>query len=949
MSLRLIFIVTFVMNPGLFAKELKMFTFGGNNATTSSEVLLMLEEVVRAKSEDYKIISIKEGIGFRYQSDYYIPVDPDELIAPFSNEKILDTGLLNKKIGKLDKTAQVNEVYESGRAILVMTPETPPEFAEAIAAKRHTISKLNSNTRFWNDLKNYKVKSYLNSENSVEKFSFNNLAWHADKIWKLALFKEYVIQNKNKFFSVKVIPKAFGGLGRFFTAARQNLDSESVVVSSGNLLGDDNERWDFFESFFKDFKNAYVIAGGVEVEIAGGRFSDEKLRGILVDRVISYNLCELREKECVKLFKPFVTINSGGLKVAVVGLTSPEIQSDIDKLAATTPTLKNVRAEKPKTEDFEAFLFGLRKNHDLIVLATNMSAAYAGENYSELLGSDLLLFRSNRKFFWEENSELNIKNYAERFPLHALQRVDISTTYGQLFKISKKDKDLQINSHRLIFDQSQNSGAEFNDVYTRSLVENFFKMEFILPDHKELFRDKLVADRTEFAKMSAQLLKRRFNAEVGIFNEQPQNTTVVGPQEERGVRTWIRNDDYVEVLYLKGDELKRLYQFNQDLRGDDKLAFNGLSSDLKINGLSVNDREYYRVVLPKTIGESRQYSIKSALLADKFVKLSDGSYQDSENGQPMNLADFIIGYLKEFWKSYNQEVNVSKKAELTDIYKKLYKGEAIDPVEGYWTHSLDNLSLEYSQLTTTDASAFSSVTDSRLKTVDQRYIAASFNFKSSFKKSPFVNELGLSARYSKQEVLPSSGPSVVTILDDQIRAYANASLPVYSLENYDWLGREMGPYTEISYETEFEAEPGLSLQKNLTGFAGWKVFSGDFIKSASVFALINKYMTDSNPRTVTGAGFKFEASKQVFTDQAEYKINSEYRYFFDDDDPVADIRSRLVFDQSFNLNITDKISFGPYFRYFSLTRKSLNETVSQNVIGVNLTYSDFWKPKYRTP
>ncbi len=934
----------------LQAKDLKVFAFAGNNATTSSEVLLMLEEVVRAKSEDFKIISIKEGIGFRFQSDYYIPVDPDDLIAPFSNNEILDVDVLKNKIGRFDKTAQKNEVYESGRAILIMTPDTPPEFAEAIRAKQYTISKLNANSRFWNDLKNYKVPSFLNSENSVEKFTFNSESWHADKIWKLALFKEYIIQNKNKFFSVKIIPKAFGGLGRFFTAARQNLESDSLIVSSGNLLADDNDRWEFIDNFFKDFKNAYIVANGVEIEIAGGRFADERLKGLLVDRVISYNLCELKEKECVKLVKPYVTVNSGGLKIAVVGLTSPEIQSDIDKLAATTPALKNVRAEKPKSEDFEAFLFGLRKDHDLIVLATNMSAAYAGEHFSEVLGADLFILRNNRKFFWDENSEVNIKSYKERFPLQVLQKVDVSTTYGQILKISKKDKDLKINSRRIIFDQSQNSGSELNDVYSRNLVENFFKTEFILPDHKELFQDKLVPDRTEFAKLSAQLLKLSFNAEVGIFNEQPQNTTVVGPQEERGIRTWIRSDDYVEILYLSGGELKRLYQFNEELKGDDKLAFNGLSSELKINGLSVNDGEYYRVVMPKTIGESRQYSIKSVLLADKFIKLPNGSYQDSEAGQAVNLAEFVIGDLKDRWKSYIQEpVDVAKKAELTDNYKKLYKGESLNPIEGYWTHTLDNLSLEYSQLSTTDATAFSSVTDSRLKTVDQRYIAASLNYKASYKKAPFVNELGLSARYSKQELLPAAGPSIITILDDQVRAYANASLPIYSLENHDWLAKEMGPYLEVSYETEFEAEPGLSLQKNLTGFAGWKFFSGDLVKSASVFGLINKYLTESNPRTVTGAGYKFEISKRVFNSNAEYKLLSEYRYFFDDDDPVADVRSRFVLDQSFNLNITNKISFGPYFRYFSLTRKSVNESVSQNMVGVNLTYSDFWKPKYRTP
>ncbi|MCC2679961.1 MAG: hypothetical protein K0R29_2537 [Pseudobdellovibrio sp.] len=881
-----------------------------------------------------------------------IPSDPLTVLEPFDNDKVLNVQNLEKKVKNVEPFAKINTAIESGRTFMVIPSGAPKEFIEAIKSRKNTVSKLNSNRRFWNDLKSYELKSNLDKENKFEKFSFNIPEWQLKPSWKIAVYKEYVIQTKNTIFSVKVIPKAFGGLERLLSTAAAASDSDSLILSTGNLLYDDNLRYALLADFFKAHKNAFVVANSAEIENYGNVATDLRITAVQKERVVSSNLCETKEDKCEKVFNPFVSIESAGLKVAVVGLTNPELQNEVDKLAATMPPLRKLKIQKPVSEELTALVYKLRESHDLVVLATNMQPSYVSENLHDVSGVDFILYRDNRKFVWDEVSELRLSNYAQRFPLHTIKTIDVSTTYGHQLRIEKKNKDLIVKGRRFVLDQSKDSGTSFNDTYSRGFVDDFYQIKDILPDHKSIFADKLVPDQTEFAKMCAQLMKTRFNGEIGIFNVQPQNSTTVGPQGERDIRTWVRPDDFIEVAYLKGDEIKKLHRLNETLKEGDKLVFFGISSDFKLNGLSINDSEYYRVVLPKTVSQSQQYSIEADHRFDRFVEMTNGTYEDSIDGKVVNLADFIVHDLREWWKRYQQAKSEPSPARLEAIskeYEKLYNGEALQAPTGYWTHTLDNLSLEYSQLSTTDAAAFSSVTDSRLKTVDQRYIAASLNYKASYNKAPFVNELGLSARYSKQELLPSGQPSIITILDDQLRTYANASLPVYSLDNHKWLAKEMGPYLEVSYETEFEAEPGLSLQKNLTGFAGWKFFSGELVKSASLFALINKYLTESNPRTVTGAGYRFEIGKRVLNNVAEYKLFSEYRYFFDDDDPVADIRSRFVLDQSFNLKITNKISFGPYFRYFSLTRKSVNESIYQNMIGVNLTYSDFWKPRYRTP
>jgi hypothetical protein len=966
----LLFSVAISFTRSLLAKELKVFNFASNNATTSGEILLILEEVVKANPEKYKILSIKEAVGYKKQSAYLFPNDPDEVIAPFTNERVNDVQSLENKVKHLEKHPHKNEVFESARTLMIVPGEAPPEFIESIRAKKNTLSKLNTNRRFWSDLKNYPVNSYFSENEQIEKVDLNHKDWAVDKGWKLALYRDYVVQAKDSTFTVRIIPKYFAGIDRIFGTARNEGDAGSVFISTGNLLGDDNLRYRKFADFFNDFKFAFVVANTLEIENYGNdlqsdpkQMSDPRITAIQKDRVISNNLCEeadvveikegkeVKSTNCEKkIFKPFVSLETEGYKVAIVGLTSPEAQSELDRMASAMPQLKKLRIQKPVMEELSDLLFKLHQTHDFVILATNMTPTYIGENLHDLTGADFLVFKDNRKFVWDETVEAHFKNYADRFPFHFLQELDVSSTYAHALKISRQKNDVVIKTHRIVYNQSKNSGPDFNDSYPKNFIENFFKNEYVLPDQKKILKDELVADQNEFANLSAQVLKSGFNAEIGISNIQYQNNTQVGPQEIRGVRTWMRQDDSVEIAYLKGAEIKRLYQQNTDFKDNDKLVFFGLSPDFKINGLSINDNELYRVVMPKSVSQGKLYSINAAYRADKFVKVAEGKYEDSIDGKVINYADFIIDDLRNKWKIYEDSAgNPEKTEDIHKNYAKLYKGEATEAATGYWTHTLDNLSLEYSQLTTSDASDFSNVTDSRLKTVDQRFFAAALNYKASYNKFPFVNELGLSARYSKLQVLPSNAPSVLTILDDQLRGYANAALPIFSFDNYHWLAKEMGPYSEISYDTEFEAEPGGSLQRNLTGFLGLKFFNGEIVKTASVFVLVNKYLTESNPHSALGAGFKFEASKRFINDLAEYKVVSDYRYFFEDDAADADIRNRFVLDQSFNLNITNKISFGPYFRYLTLTRKSVEASVNQNVIGVNLTYSDFWKPKYRTP
>lgn len=632
---------------------------------------------------------------------------------------------------------------------------------------------------------------------------------------------EYVVQYAESTFTIRVIPKSFGGLTRIINTLNSQADASSILVSTGNFLIDDLERYSLMEQLFIKNKNAFVVANSAEVKNLGNEELDAALKRLSQERVISVNVCETEGKNCKDLFKPHVSVNINGLKVAVVGFTSPDVQGEIDKSSATRPRLKNFKVREPDEIKLEDYILNLHAEHDIVVLATNLDPAGVEKYIGDVVGIDFLIYLSSRKYAWREESSTVVREFKIRFPLHPMQRQEASSISFTKVNLQLTQPDIKIKTQRFILNQAKHSGKEINDVYPHDFVEGFYKKEYVLPDH--------------------------------------------------------------------------------------------------------------RVAMPKTVALASQYKISTQYSEDTFVALND----------------FIIGELKKQWAMYVKDPE-SKKQQI-ETYMRFYEGKEIRDEGGYWTHTLDKLSVEYSQLTTTEATAFSTVTDSRLKTVDQRYFAASLNYKASYNRYPFLNELGLDARYSKLELFPAGTSSVINVLDDQIRVYGNIAAPIYSIDKHHWFGRDYGPFFEVAYETEFEPNPPLPLQRKLDGLAGVKILNGEFFKAASAALMTNRYLTETGTRNVFGFNLKLEAAKKVLGDHAEYKLFSEYSYFFDDDIAGADLRSRFILDQSLNLNVVRKVTFGPYLRYFSLSRKSIDESLSQIIIGFNLTYSDFWKPKYGKP
>lgn len=910
-----------------------IIAYGSNNATTSSELVLILEELVQENPDQVKIVSIKEGFGYRKKSHYFVPEDADLRLNP----EALNLSFRGEK-------SDSSWVFESARSYLIAPGGTPDFIIDWIRSKKNAVSSLNSNTRYWNDLTTYKAKSFLSG--SLETYELSDPYSQADTQWKVAPYMEYALRFKGELYKFRVIPKSYGGLNRLISTLKAKAKPDSILISSGNVLHDERERYNLIGQFFKDHKNAFIVPSITEIENLAQADVDEVMAKINSERSLSLNVCLLKGETCEPLFKPYSTVQVGAQKIAVVGLTSPELQPDIEKFVINLPKLKNVTVKTPEQIGLESFILKIRQEHDFVVLATNMTPGAVEKYLGDFVGADFLIYRDSRKFVWKQVSENKIKAYRERSPLHFLQRFDASATHISVARIKVSNKSITIRSEKHVLDQSRPSGAELNDVYPQDFINDFFNKNYVLPDHRVLYPDKLIARKTEFALMCAQLLKIGFNAEVGVSSIQNQNSTVIGNQDERGVRTWLNQNDSVQIVYMTGSNLKKLYELNQQLTGDEKLAFFGLSSDYKINGLSVGEREVYRVVMPQTVAMASRYGIQGAPVIGSFSIDEKGQYVDSENGNSVSVSSFIITELKNHWARYTSDRKSNIKQ--VDTYKRLFEGLPIEQVSGYWTHSLDNLSLEYSQLTTTDASAFAAVQDSRLKSVDQRYFAANVNYKASYNKYPFVNELGLSARYSKLELFPSGSPSVINILDDQLRVFGNISAPIYSIEKNQWLGREYGPFLEVAYFTEFEADSTASLERRVEGLAGLKFFKGDFIRTASAALTTNNYLTDTDNRNVLGFNVKAEATRNVFSEKIQYKLGTEYTYFFNDDSPSADLRSRFLLDQSLNMNVVTKVTFGPYLRYFSLTRRSVDEAVNQTIIGINLTYTDFWKPKYQS-
>ena len=935
-----VFLTCIKVSAKVSAQELNILSYGSIGSTLSGEVLLLIENVIQNKQNNIQLVEIKKGLAFAKNSTYL-------LTGSDKSDDYMDRILKTEKMSKNQFIA-----FESDRSILLVPHDAPAEFINLIKAKKNTHMNYQNDTRFWNDLRWSDVTGGHFDQSGLAYFDFKRKEWAKNTSWDNSFYFEYRLTLNEMTFTVTILPKSFGGLPRIMTVLKNEQKNSPLIFATGDITPDlsdpDNSEVHSFEELSR-FPNQFVSASFADLNGFDSVYSEYKKKWPSDPPIefLSANICEKNENVCTYVYKPFKIVNHGGRKIAIIGLTSPGEQVLLDKYSAKYDRLKKYVIKDPASILTKEILPKVKSLADFVILVTNMTPEEYTKLAPKILGVDLVIKRHNRLYSWNQSDTLVFKNYSARYPQYPLLEVKANELTINKIRISQKKNKLTLKYHNIPLDQTVSSDTHYRDHWLSMAI--FTGSDIVLPDHKKLYpndTNKLIVSEEEFGQLAAELMRSELTAEVGLFNIQKQRSNVIGEQDSSVIRTWILPEEQLQVVMMRGESLKAIIQQNKNNKTDTfKLAISGVDTSGSIAGLPIQNSEIYKVVTSNTVSSNLTAfpAFSQALSITKSFVVNEGTYIDEPQGHEIPLVDFLVESLRKKWKLVSQLEESKRNA----LYRDLYEGTPSLSQYGYWVHEIKGLRLEYSAFSTSDVKPFSAVQDNRLQSADLQNISSNLSYVATYRKRPYISELGLKAQYDKQQIKPSNSPAIDNVLADDLVGFANIGLPIYKIEDNPLIGNQMGPVFELAYDTEFEKDPNQELQRNIQAYLGWRLYNGTVINSATLSYLFETRLTTGREKNQRGLSAKAEIQKVLKDGTALLKSELDYRFYFNDDsDSGEDLRSRLVLDTYFDYKLNHKLSFGPYLKIYSIQGKTFNETLNQTLIGINFNFSGMWKPRY---
>jgi hypothetical protein len=436
----------------------------------------------------------------------------------------------------------------------------------------------------------------------------------------------------------------------------------------------------------------------------------------------------------------------------------------------------------------------------------------------------------------------------------------------------------------------------------------------------------------EFFSLSANLLRKKFKAEVAAVKARPFSSSMMGDVPTAMVKTWLGPDRPVKLVLAPGRFINDLrshalparapdqYYTPQNYSGEDHYALSGLDDAGRVGGLPVNDSELYLMALPADVAEGRSFLRPVQQPA----------------GAPATLYGAVIDSLDELRKA----------APSREAWENAVTAAIRNRPEqrDLWRINLRNLSLETVNTEVHGAPDYAGA-DSRLGAVNQTRMQGSARLFSEYYSGRFRLDSGILADYGKTVLRPRHQPHLTTESVDQLNFESQV---LYRMKSYNGaLGPlVIGPYGSAAYETEFSRVEEQPLKKVLRGSAGLKLYEGAAIQE------LYTGLTMENIYTYTPARTKYavEAGLRVYTPVPHTALmlsaDANYRNFARSRfDTVYDLKERLEVNVKLSTRLYKDIMLSPYLTYFMATGKKLPGSASNLTTGLSLEYSRLFKLK----
>jgi 5'-nucleotidase/UDP-sugar diphosphatase len=626
-------------------------------------------------------------------------------------------------------------------------------------------------------------------------------------------------------------------------------------------------------------------------------------------------------------FPPFRTFETGGLRVAVIGLTHPGWEKYLP------PKFSGRFKLLDPQEAAMRWVPRLRRDADVVVALTNLGPGQNARLRREIPGIDIVAGDSHPFETSTEMPEKTVRD-GDRGPFDPalLVTADAPTVLTEV-RVTRAGAALEARERHLLLDDS----LPDLDGYVKFKPEGYGvfvdSRTPILPSARRLYPEEnregppRLKGR-DFWNLTASLLAERTGAEAAFVPIYEIFERTTGDYSEELVREWFRFRDRIVVFELPGAALKGLVSEVRRQEGGGgvpaggiRLAAGGIGEGNSIHGVPIDARTVYRVAATdRVLARSNQFPG----LKGRAREIADGDFRSA-------MLEELRGRSESGWPA--------------ERYRPLLKGRPIEE-SGLWTVHFRDVSVRVSNTKVVSDPAFSGVSNARVRGFDELLIGGVSKTDLEYRSKLLKWTNAFEIEYSRSRLRP---PGQAEILNTPKNRTSALTVGTWKLGTFPWhaVARSFGPSIGFQYEGHVERLPFQRRKHVASIYPGVEFFNGTVLRSLEVSGNLRRDWTPQTP--VNKYGFRSRAllAKSYGAVRLQGEFGANY-FIRTPADTNQDLRLELNTVVKVHLPVWKDLTLSPFVDFYYFVLKVRPVSGYSTITGLSLNFSRLWKPQYES-
>lgn len=653
------------------------------------------------------------------------------------------------------------------------------------------------------------------------------------------------------------------------------------------------------------------------------------------------------------LFTPSILLERHKIKLGFIGIVEPSLKGDLAK------RLKDFTILPPQNVLTNEINKLQQAGAQVIILLSNALSVQHTQISERFTGIDVILANTQERQYDESLSTVlqltGRRTNAVSLPLftgkiyadgHGLSNLDLSFIHPQG---GLNEKALLVTLGHSMYEISDRLPADYqlvdlmrnNDQVIRYPLGDLMFPAFIEltdrhPDlrHLDYVTRQGRVSQPLWEQFVAKMIRNCGPTEIAIIRRFPFFPPLIGKLHEQEIRSWLRVEDELIMLDLKGRDLLKVIA--QD-KGD--LVFSGVDKkNLRVHGRKIEPETYYRVATTDVIAQgNRSKDFEEARrVRNTFILLGSGRLQPSTLGTTYSLQDYIVSEL--------QRIRLSAKGDkYLDQIAALLKPEQY--FERLVTLDFDRPTLWTSLNRKVNSSGYGAVPESRIIANDAWVLGADARLIATYDAEKGGLDLGLVLAYAKQNATLPQNIKQITESADDIKldlTYRRKSKG------------QIQPFLRSQFDTEFtptinpKTQLKNSKQQALRGVMGLTKAATNHWRGVEASMLLEQDLGQGPLQF--GFQMRGQGRWTISQNRVAYAMRNDATYFLQAaGDTERDLALRYNMVHEILVPVIDELalSFAADLFFFKGKVAATQEPGMSMLFRVGLTYDRLWKPRYQ--